>query len=121
MAHDFRSTVDRGASDADPHSHGPSTGARPSLWELLPPEMRVLFVTVGLVICTGVAVAVQSGFSSMSSSFEEYREMRGSDYATRPDYVVPEIDKFEPRKVRKERGIVCSVFGSLLRRPASCE
>ena len=98
----------------------PAASGAVSAWEFLPPQVRFVFVGVIFILLAAVAVGVGDAFNSIGSSMEGYRESLGNDYP-RMLSTSEQQEQFEPRKVRRESGILCSIFGSLLRKPQSCE
>lgn len=89
-------------------------------WEFLPPQVKFVFVGIIFLLLAAVAVGVGDAFSSLGGSMESYRESLGNDLPTRMTAADAQ-EQFAPRKVRKESGIFCSIFGGLLRKPQSCE
>ncbi len=99
---------------------GNPEGGISGAWEFLPPQVRFVFIGVIFVMLAFVAVGVGDAFSSLGGSMESYRESLGGDIPRR--YTAADAqEEFQPRKVRKESGIFCSIFGGLLRKPQSCE
>lgn len=109
-----------GWGEAGGKGEGGAEAAPITPWEFLPPQVRFVFVGIIFLLLAAVAVGIGDAFSSLGGSMESYRESLGNDLPTRLTAAEAQ-EQFAPRKVRKESGILCSVFGGLLRKPQSCE
>lgn len=85
-------------------------------WECLPREVRVGCIITLLLLCSLLVFLLNIGASHIHRSVEEFR--MGAD-TSRPEMEYWS-DDLGPRRERGKEGIVCSIFGSLLRRPQRC-
>lgn len=89
-----------------------------SWWELLPYEVRFAIIAFCGLLLSFAVLLLDIGATRVTNSLAEFRSGRES---VRPADIKYWSDDLGPQRERGKAGLICSIFGSLLRRPQRCE